>query len=94
MCVAEINLGRGHENNSRPHFKDGLNIMNLVDRLKSAHSFHGDPLHREAWEEIERLEKELYLRANDFVRIEVNLGVKHGETEEYSDYSESTVGCL
>lgn len=30
--------------------------MNLVDRLKSAHSFHGDPLHREAWEEIERLQ--------------------------------------
>lgn len=32
--------------------------MNLVDRLKSAHSFHGDPLHREAWEEIEELQYE------------------------------------
>ena len=31
--------------------------MNLKDKLKSAHSFNGDPLHREAWEEIERLEE-------------------------------------
>ena len=30
--------------------------MDITDKLKSAHSFHGDPLHREAWEEIERLE--------------------------------------
>ena len=29
--------------------------MELVDRLKSAHSLFGDPLHRESWEEIERL---------------------------------------
>lgn len=29
--------------------------MNLVDRLKASHSFIGDPLHREAFEEIERL---------------------------------------
>lgn len=29
--------------------------MNLVDRLKSSHSFIGDPLHREAYEEIEEL---------------------------------------
>lgn len=28
--------------------------MNLIDRLKSAHSFHGDPLHREAWEKLEQ----------------------------------------
>ena len=27
--------------------------MTLIDRLKSAHSFHGDPLHREAWEALE-----------------------------------------
>lgn len=32
--------------------------MNLVDRLKSSHSLLGDPLHREAWEEIERLRGE------------------------------------
>ena len=32
--------------------------MNLVDRLKASHSFIGDPLHREAWEEIERLREE------------------------------------
>lgn len=57
--------------------------MTLVERLKAAHSFHGDPLHREAWEEIERLEKELYLRTSDFVRVEVNLGTDHDETEEY-----------
>jgi hypothetical protein len=29
--------------------------MNLVDRLKASHSFIGDPLHREAYEEIEEL---------------------------------------
>lgn len=57
--------------------------MTLVERLKAAHSFHGDPLHREAWEEIERLEKELYLRTNDFVRVEVNLGTDYDENEEY-----------
>lgn len=27
--------------------------MTLIDRLKSAHSFLGDPLHREAWEALE-----------------------------------------
>ena len=32
--------------------------MNLVDRLKASHSFIGDPLHREAYEEIERLRQE------------------------------------
>lgn len=57
--------------------------MTLVERLKAAHSFHGDPLHREAWEEIERLEKELYLRTSDFVRVEVNLGTNYDENEEY-----------
>lgn len=30
--------------------------MTLVERLKAAHSFHGDPLHREAWMEIEKLQ--------------------------------------
>ena len=33
--------------------------MDVVDELKSAHSFHGDPLHRKAWEEIERLRKKI-----------------------------------
>ena len=33
--------------------------MDIVEKLKSAHSFHGDPLHREAWEEIERLQEEV-----------------------------------
>jgi hypothetical protein len=33
--------------------------MNLVDRLKASHSFIGDPLHREAYEEIEELLKTL-----------------------------------
>jgi hypothetical protein len=35
-------------------FRDGGKKMNLIDRLKSAHSFHGDPLHREAWEKLEQ----------------------------------------
>ena len=58
--------------------------MTLVERLKAAHSFHGDPLHREAWEEIERLEKELYLHTTDYKRVEVNLGA--GYEEENEDY--------
>ena len=29
--------------------------MDIVDKLKSSHSLLGDPLHREAWEEIEQL---------------------------------------
>jgi len=29
--------------------------MDIVNRLKSSHSMLGDPLHREAWEEIEQL---------------------------------------
>jgi len=33
--------------------------MDVVDELKSAHSFHGDPLHRKAWEEIERLKEKI-----------------------------------
>jgi len=34
-------------------FRDGGKKMNLIDRLKSAHSFDGDSLHREAWEALE-----------------------------------------
>lgn len=30
--------------------------MKIVDRLKSSYSFLGDPLHREAWMEIEKLQ--------------------------------------
>ena len=37
-------------------------VMDIVDRLKASHSLLGDPLHREAWEEIERLrEQNFYL---------------------------------
>ena len=32
--------------------------MDIVDELKDSYSFLGDPLHRKAWEEIERLRKE------------------------------------
>ena len=58
--------------------------MTLVEKLKAAHSFHGDPLHREAWEEIERLENKLYLLTTDYKRVEVNLGA--GYEEENEDY--------
>lgn len=57
--------------------------MDIVDKLKDSYAFLGDPLHREAWEEIERLRNELYLRKSDFVRVEVNLGTDNDETEEY-----------
>jgi hypothetical protein len=30
-------------------------MTDIVERLKSSHSMLGDPLHREAWKEIERL---------------------------------------
>ena len=56
--------------------------MTLVERLKAAQSFHGDPLHREAWEEIERLESELYLLTTDYKRVEVNLGASYEEENE------------
>lgn len=61
--------------------------MNLIDRLKSAHSFHGDPLHREAWEYIERLQKANHLLAdiaNDAVGW-LPLASVNGPREEYQD---------
>jgi hypothetical protein len=33
--------------------------MDIVDELKDSYSFLGDPLHRKAWEEIEKLRKRL-----------------------------------
>ena len=33
--------------------------MDIVDKLKSSHSLLGDPLHREAWEEIEAIRVQL-----------------------------------
>jgi len=33
--------------------------MDIVEVLKDSHGFLGDPLHREAWEEIERLREAL-----------------------------------
>ena len=33
-------------------------MMDIVDELKDSYSFLGDPLHRKAWEEIERLRKD------------------------------------
>jgi hypothetical protein len=35
--------------------------MDIVDKLKSSHSLLGDPLHREAWEEIESLRSDVEL---------------------------------
>jgi len=35
--------------------------MDIVDKLKSSHSLLGDPLHREAWEEIEGLRADVEL---------------------------------
>jgi len=58
--------------------------MDIVDKLKDSYAFLGDPLHREAWEEIERLRDELYLLTTDYKRVEVNLGA--GYEEENEDY--------
>ena len=33
--------------------------MDIVDKLKDSYSFLGDPLHREAWEEIEAVRVQL-----------------------------------
>ena len=32
-------------------------MMDIVDKLKDSYAFLGDPLHRDAWEEIEKLRK-------------------------------------
>ena len=34
--------------------------MDIVDELKDSYSFLGDPLHRKAWEEIEKLRDALH----------------------------------
>ena len=39
--------------------------MDIVDELKDAYSFLGDPLHRKAWEEIERLREALRFYADE-----------------------------
>lgn len=35
--------------------------MDIVDKLKDSYAFLGDPLHREAWEEIESLRSDVEL---------------------------------
>ena len=55
--------------------------MDIVDKLKDSYAFLGDPLHREAWEEIERLRDELYLRMCDTELLETIKGVEHGKEE-------------
>ena len=60
-------------------------MMDLVDRLKSSHSLLGDPLHREAWEEIENLRKLIrYKDANgaiDIVETNYISRLHHAEQE-------------
>lgn len=54
--------------------------MDLIDKLKSAHSFHGDPLHREAWEEIERLREALKTFADNVKETNVGINKNWAET--------------
>jgi hypothetical protein len=35
--------------------------LDIVDKLKDSYSFLGDPLHRQAWEEIESLRSDVEL---------------------------------
>ncbi|CAB4166634.1 hypothetical protein UFOVP838_40 [uncultured Caudovirales phage] len=35
--------------------------MDIVDKLKDSYAFLGDPLHRQAWEEIEQLRADVEL---------------------------------
>jgi len=61
--------------------------MEIKDKLKSAHSFHGDPLHREAWEEIERLEMviaKMTLKASELWNIGAD-ALMNEETDEERD---------
>ena len=61
--------------------------MDITDKLKSAHSFHGDPLHREAWEEIERLEMiiaKMTLMASELWNIGAD-ALMNEETDEERD---------
>jgi hypothetical protein len=60
--------------------------MDIVIELKDAYAFLGDPLHRKAYEEIERLrgqveelEEEVYLLNSDLAYIHVPLGAKPDE---------------
>ena len=62
--------------------------MNLKDKLKSAHSFNGDPLHREAWEEIERLEEiisNMTIEASILWGIGASALFENNETDEERD---------
>lgn len=59
--------------------------MDVVDRLKSSYSLLGDPLHRDAWEEIERLrEQNFYLdirwteTSNALIKIADEWGNEYG----------------
>ena len=60
--------------------------MDIVTKLEDAYAFLGDPLHREAANEIERLrgqveelEEEVYLLNSDLAYIHVPLGAKPDE---------------
>jgi len=60
--------------------------MDIVIELKDAYAFLGDPLHRKAYEEIERLrgqveelEEEVYLLNSDLAYIHVPFGAKPDE---------------
>jgi hypothetical protein len=60
--------------------------MDIVTKLEDAYAFLGDPLHREAANEIERLrgqveklEEEVYLLSSDLAHIYVKIGDKPDE---------------
>lgn len=50
-------------------------MTDIVERLKSSHSLLGDPLHREAWEEIERLREENQQIRKSYNRIGNNIPI-------------------
>ena len=56
--------------------------MDIVDRLKASHSMLGDPLHREAWEEIEQMRfkhKEMVSKLQWVVKEYNDLLIEHRE---------------
>lgn len=54
--------------------------MDIIAKLKDAYAFLGDPLHREAWEEIERLRETLKTFANNVKETNVGIDKNWAET--------------
>ena len=60
--------------------------MDIVDELKDSYSFLGDPLHRKAWEEIERLRED---KAELLEALKDAANELHSLANSYEDFDAS-----